>query len=306
MAISPTSEQMTRLSLVGYLLRDAEEQARQPPPLCSLALLSIHDAVEMFLDVAAEATSAPVSKRRDFKEYWQVFAALDPPIRLPMQRAMDKLNTARVGLKHHGQRTTLDQIHQHLFAAEEFLDEACSLCFGLPLSDVSLVALIKSDRVRELLSTAATAMQEGDLEEALVNIAIAFATGSASVYRRLHLSSLGFTPSLSSFAFGGDPSLAAAIGHATIPIKEAIGKLAEDYGRAISLVSLGIDLRDYELFRSLTPVVHFFGNGRYSPEWMHVATREKSNVQWCVDFVIDFMLRFESREERPISTRSPP
>jgi hypothetical protein len=306
MPINATSEQMTRLSLVGYLLRDAQEKATRPPPLCSLSLLSMHDAIEMFLDVAAEAVSAPISKRRDFKEYWQVFSNLDPPISLPMQRSMEKLNMARVGLKHHGHRTTADQINNHLIAAKSFLDEATNLCFGVSLSEISLVELIKSDKVRALLSASTTAMQNSNYAEALENAALAFAIGSARVYRRLHLSFMGFGSSLTSLAYGMDAELAGAIEHATVPIKEAINRLAEDYGRAISLVSLGVDLRDYELFQSLTPVVHLFpGGSHHAAQWMHESTQEEVKAQWCVDFVIDFMLRLESREEQPASIRHP-
>ena len=118
-----TQEQLTRLSLVRYLLRQAEAQTEQPSPLRYLALLSLHDAAEMFLDVAAEHLKLPGS-RRDFRDYWRLFQDGSPPITLPMERSMDKLNRARVALKHHGQLPNDSQLLNHLFTVRNFLEEA--------------------------------------------------------------------------------------------------------------------------------------------------------------------------------------
>src|ERR1700730_1790685 len=103
MSAKPSQEQLTRLSLTRYLVNQAEQQISQPSPLRCIGLLSLHDAVEILLDTAAEATGAP-SRGREFKDYWRSLADANPPVALPMQRAMEKINRARVNLKHHGQR----------------------------------------------------------------------------------------------------------------------------------------------------------------------------------------------------------
>src|SRR5260370_5551434 len=108
--MTPTPEQLIRLSLVRYLLQQAETQAAQPTPLYALAILPAHDALEMFLDVAAEALNAPPAKTPALRDYWDRFKQATPPVELPMQRAIDKLNRCRVALKHHGQRASDDQI----------------------------------------------------------------------------------------------------------------------------------------------------------------------------------------------------
>jgi hypothetical protein len=54
---TPSPEHLTRLSLTRCLLQQAEQQIALPAPRQCLALLSLHDAIEMFLDTAAEAAS---------------------------------------------------------------------------------------------------------------------------------------------------------------------------------------------------------------------------------------------------------
>jgi hypothetical protein len=115
-----SQEQITRLSLVRYLLRQAESQASQPAPLRYLALLPLHDSIEMFLDVAAEHCMVPTN-RRDLREYWKLFGELSPPIPIPMERPIDKINRARVALKHHGQLPNDNQLQNYFATTEAFL-----------------------------------------------------------------------------------------------------------------------------------------------------------------------------------------
>jgi hypothetical protein len=107
MTLQLTSDQVTRLALARYLLKNAETQFKNPQPLCSLSLLSMHDAVEMILDVVAEAANTSIAAGRDFASYWKVLKNGSDPVHLPLERQMIRLNQARVALKHHGQRPCL-------------------------------------------------------------------------------------------------------------------------------------------------------------------------------------------------------
>jgi hypothetical protein len=102
MALQLTPDQITRLALAHYLLRNAETLVKNPQPFCSLALLSMHEAVEMVLDVVAEAANAPVSAGANFPNYWSALKSLADPVHLPLERQMNRLNRARVALKHYG------------------------------------------------------------------------------------------------------------------------------------------------------------------------------------------------------------
>jgi len=60
-----------RLSFVRYLYEVGVYQSRRPEPLCYSAILTLHDAVELFMDLAAlhlDMTKEP----RQFMGYWDI------------------------------------------------------------------------------------------------------------------------------------------------------------------------------------------------------------------------------------------
>ena len=91
---------MRRLTIVKYLHTQAREQERKGGPLAGLALLPLHDAVELFLQVAAETHHLTLRKSVDFIEYWTEFSNADRPLRY--QQQMRRFNNARVEVKHRG------------------------------------------------------------------------------------------------------------------------------------------------------------------------------------------------------------
>ena len=68
---------MRRLTIIKYLHTQALEQERKGGPLAGLALLPLHDAVELFLQVAAETHHLTLRKSVDFIEYWTEFSNAD-------------------------------------------------------------------------------------------------------------------------------------------------------------------------------------------------------------------------------------
>jgi hypothetical protein len=66
---------MQRLAFIRYLYSSAVEQSRQPEPVAALAVLSLHDAVELVLHLAAEHTNANLGKKPEFNEYFGVINA---------------------------------------------------------------------------------------------------------------------------------------------------------------------------------------------------------------------------------------
>jgi hypothetical protein len=69
MTFQLSSDQVTRLALARYLLQHAETVIKHPQPLCSVALLSMHDGIEMVLDLLAEAANASIATGREFARW---------------------------------------------------------------------------------------------------------------------------------------------------------------------------------------------------------------------------------------------
>ncbi|HBX87013.1 MAG TPA: hypothetical protein DEG09_00170 [Marinilabiliaceae bacterium] len=92
---------MQRLAFIKYLYTVAVEQSKQPEPLSSSSILSFHNSIELFLQLASEYLDVG-SKSPGFMDYWEL---LEPKLTeggLTQKESMRRLNKARVALKHHG------------------------------------------------------------------------------------------------------------------------------------------------------------------------------------------------------------
>jgi len=161
------------------------------------------------------------------------------------------------------------------------------LCLDIAIEDVSLVALIRDQPARELIERALKRLDAGDLREALDDAAAAYARRFAYARRRLHI------PFWDS-GLGGFDINSAVRDQVRRSVERVLEGISRHYDTAIGLVSLGIDLRDYDRFRSLTPIVHLFSGGAVQTEWMQKQLPAKDQARWCIDFVINFVLALET------------
>jgi hypothetical protein len=178
MTLQLSPDHVTRLALARYLLQHAGTLIEKPPPLCSLALLSMHDAIEMVLDVLAETADVAIPLRTNFNEYWTLLLKDPNRVYLSLERPIKRLNVARVALKHHGHRPAGDQLIAHLDNAVAFIEDVCDKNFDLALSDISMVELIKNDRVRNSLKEAQEAISRKGLQTAFMKAGLGLKYGS--------------------------------------------------------------------------------------------------------------------------------
>jgi len=110
-------------------------------PLSVAAILTFHDAVELWLYLASEFLDADLGKRQDLMQYWEVLGQkLDRP--LPGKQGMKRLNEARVTLKHYGVMPSTAEVRGFREATGSFLQEATSLVFRLSFTEVSAIDLV--------------------------------------------------------------------------------------------------------------------------------------------------------------------
>ena len=165
---------MRRLAIVKYLHTQALEQERKGGPLAGLALLPFHDAVELFLQVAAETHSLTMTsqQRTEFMAYWHAFSKASLP--LPYEPQMRHFNDARVAVKHKGLLPIQQQIEEFRSVVTAFLTDATPKVFQTEFDSISLSSLVRSDDVRSSLQAAETATEAGQFGEALEQAAKAF------------------------------------------------------------------------------------------------------------------------------------
>jgi len=96
------------LLLSKAMLEAGEAVARAQGPFdSSIGLLLLHDAVECALHITATQAGSPSVKIGAFADYWKAIADL------PMKIEMDRMNRARVDLKHHMNTPDRDDVEEH-------------------------------------------------------------------------------------------------------------------------------------------------------------------------------------------------
>lgn len=280
-----------RLAFIKYLYKVAVEQSQRPEPLCSASILTFHDAIELFLQLASEYLDVGKGQP-SFLEYWEILASKLPAG--PTQKeSIRRLNRARVALKHHGTLPSKLDIEAFRASATKFFEENTPLIFDIKFSEISLIELIQCEETKNNLKESAQLLEQNKIEESLDKVALAFAQ-LIDDYESRKRGQLGRSPFffgesltfLSSFFMGIDRRQVGKLADFIDKVKESVEALQN----AVKILSLGIDYRRYSKFRLLTPSISRTIDGTYHIHRIQYGSKgipTVEDVQFCIDFVIE-------------------
>ncbi len=286
-----SKDTIQRLAFIKYLLNVAVGQSRQPEPLAAAAILTFHDSIEFFLQLACEHLNAPTKTNTSFMEYWEI---LKPKISGdgPTQKeAMKRLNKSRVSLKHHGILPTKLDVEAYRASVRNFFEDNTSLVFGVELENISMVNLVRYEAVKTRLEQAKVFKEDSELEKAMVEIAIAFKQ-LVDCYETPKQHKYGSSP----FSFKGE-SVFIDTDYMGSHFEEVVCYVDDSLAcmqDAIKILSFGLDYRKYARFQLLIPeVFQRRGNEGYG----HRITREGGasieDYKFCHNFVIESALHLQ-------------
>lgn len=279
-----------RLAFVKFLYSLGLNQSKAAEPYCSASLLTFHNSVELYLQVACEFVDAG-GQQPNFMQYWELIAAkLPDEIELTQKESMRRLNKARVELKHRG--TLPSKLDLELFRATTtaFLYENTPIIFSEKFDEISLVEFVDPDEAKDQLKLAYKNIENQDLDKAIDSIALAFEL-MLFEYEERKKTRYGRSP----FFFGEDFTFHNSffmrvdnsnLGEFIDKTKESIEKMQQ----AIKILALGLDYRRYSRFKMHMPSISRSlagtytitrGNRSFSPEMT------KEDVIFCIEFVIE-------------------
>jgi hypothetical protein len=169
----PDKSTIERLSFIKFLYGLGVEQSKAAEPMNAASLLTLHDSVELFLQLASECLDIG-KKGMNFLEYWDVLSRKLPDEGLTQREAMRRLNHARVALKHHGTRPSRSDVEAFRVTATTFFAENTHRVFGVPFESISLIDLVAYEVVRTTLEQAQQQISEGRFKDALSSCRLAF------------------------------------------------------------------------------------------------------------------------------------
>jgi hypothetical protein len=281
-------QEVKRLALIRFLYTQGVEQATRPQPLCSQALLSYQDAVEMFLQLAAEHLNVSLEPFVPFDEYFTKIQKVTR-VELPSRRAMHRMNKSRVNLKHYGSIPSTSDLEQFRADVTTFLTDATQMVFAADFASLDMIDLVTQQSTLERLREADVSAAQGKYQLALMQLHVEF-DRMLDDYADRKRNANGVSPYKwwppQRTRFGNFDSKSAA--QADVAVVAAI----VDMQRALRVLAMGLDYQRYTRFELLTPLVPMGIEGgrlRYGPI-PEAFTIGDDEYEFCRQFVIEAAL----------------
>lgn len=294
------------LATVRYLYDLGVQHSRQSGLRQSAAILTFHDAVEMFLVLGLQHHDSYRGGHYNFPDYWTELANATPPVLVTQQSTMATMSRTRANFKHHAippARTVIEEARVHV---RDFLEENTATVFGVKFDEVRLSMLVQgSQETRRHLEAAEHAMTAGQYDDAIGEIAYALHTLLTEYQQRvvkrdgtrrgLRLNRVFVSPV---FGVLRGPSVAGGMPYAS----DDLARFANDAGEAIHelqvavrVLGLGLDFGRWARFMSLAPAIHDFGGGQLNRTEWHRENEPPTlkECEFCYEFVIDSALHLQ-------------
>jgi hypothetical protein len=277
------------------------QQSSLAEPIRFAALLTMHDAIELFLCIAAEHLDVSKKELR-FMEYWDVL-----PSKLTQKEAMRRLNQARVDFKHHGLIPSNIDFEGFRVTTALFLEENTLTVFGRQFDSISLVDLliVECGAARDNLHNAERQLDE-NTTDAVASCKIAFEQ-ILNEHGRKRKALLGphWQRNIEGVRYlARHGTIRQLKQHAGVddPLRnfiEIIVRAVESVEDRVQLLSLGIDGQKYSDFESITPPIRKSGSDYrvdYRGPRPQLPVITKSKAKWCIDFVIEVALNLQGAD----------
>jgi hypothetical protein len=281
---------MRRLAFIKAVYTSSVAQSYQPEPLSSMSILSFHDSVELFLQLSSEHIGVSKKERLAFLEYWRVISDKMKEGELLQKEAMSRLNKSRVALKHHGTLPSKLDLEAFRASATNFFEDNTQLIFNIPFSKISLIELVQPEEVKNFLAKASNFLEDNNIQKALREIALSFASLILSFESNKEASFFS-----SPFQHGKDLShidvdLPESLQSGDNDLRDYMYQITETVKAlqdATKILTIGIDYRKYGRFKYFMPNVAMFPDKYYVTGTRGSEACTIEDARFCLNFVIE-------------------
>lgn len=288
-----------RLSYIKYLYLKGVEQSRQAEVVAGFSILAFHDAVEMFLMLVYEHLDCDKAKnRKTFDEYLGSIPGIT------MKESVKSLNNCRISLKHHGLLPANKEIEKHRINTHSFLQENTSTLLKLDFDKISLIDLVSFEECKQYLQKAQEELSNKKWFNCIVEAKKAFNSmldeyeaGKKDWYNSIF--NIGIKPRDSYKDFIRDNCKNNRNWYEIW--FEDVDKTINALRDTVKIISMGIDYKQYALFKTITPEIWRTADGSFKVMEVesHFNDRINANQElcdFCINFVIDCAVKFKESD----------
>lgn len=268
-----------RLALVRHLYDLGCEQSKQPEPLCAISILTLHDAVELFLEAAGRHLSIKTTSNIQFSAYWGKLGPKLPDGVLPLQNSMNHLNVARRQFKHDGIPPARDEIERIRGTVTSFFEESTPLIFGVSFGSVSMLDLVNDIEVKACLMRGEERMDENDMEGAMQEFALAY----HHVWGKLSSKPTDFLRQMENHG----------------PAFSLLANVMLNIAHRVDELTFGIDRVRHARFQSLVPSVTVSPDGTSQFQWLAPKPKPTPEAcRFCMNHVVETAIQIQRLSTR--------
>lgn len=269
------------VSAKGVLLRAEQHLKRRNDVDVSVALLLMHDAVELLMLAALDHVQAPANKRREFLDFWPEIKKMGLP-EAPDFIPMDSLNRLRVALKHSGIIPNFDNVRGLFPRTKGFFENVLKLYCSINYEEVALFEAIPNEEVKTFIRSAQNKFATGDKTDAMVELAKA--TLALERPRRSHVPRL---------AAPKTPSINRELREAGFDrYLQQLHSFLEGSAAMTNAQTFGYNPFDYQAFKGVLPAVVVSLGGTYQAQlWHTYDDLSKEDFDVLMSFFVDLSLK---------------
>jgi hypothetical protein len=293
-----TEQIIQRLTIVKYLYKIGVEQSYQSEAISFFSILSFHDCIDMYLNLAAEKIGIERKKGEKifFINYWDKIPSLT------LRESMSKLNDRRNNLKHKGLIPAKIDIEISRVNTADFFEQNTPVIFGLNFNEVSLFSLIKFESSKSYLQKAQENLDSNKTKECIEEVTKAFHEllyeykENKRGYGREYNTHFNFIDQIRFSTSRYNSSDERIAGEVDRKLAEVVKQINSNFGyvnKAMEVISLGVDYKKYAKFQILTPNAYRFTDGRYRMEIVGEKNWTKENCQFLIDFVVESAFKLQ-------------
>lgn len=312
-----SADKTERLIFVKYLLGQSEHQKGLERPVSSTAILTLHDLVECFLQLAYEhlTQKSKLNGNNILDTYSEELnKILSPKGELLINKAFIKrLNELRNQLKHATifiDKKNIDNLHAE---TEIFLIDFTTIFFQIAFSEISILNLLSNEIIRDQLIDAENQIKLSEYKNAIISIGKAFyeyeqmateikGKQGYNLVKTYH-SRVDYTR-VYHYSIGGK-DLDSNLQRGLEDVAKDINEIKNDIITMRKVQLLNVDTRKYLAFKDIMPHVskvqrhenNLFFYEYFIPQADKIdnKTYTSEQVKFCFDFVVDSIFNFQDR-----------
>lgn len=305
-----SADKIERLVFVKFLLKQAEASKELDKPLSSTTVLTLHDAIECFLQLSYEQLTgkAKLSGNQILENYTEKINETLVSQGKPLinKAFIKRINELRNQLKHASIFIDKKNIQNLFSETEMFFTDFAFTIFNLDFTEISLTELISNKEIRKHLVQAEEELKNKNFQESMFCIGKAFyeleylGTRVIGGFGENILSKHHIVDYLIKYRTrigGGEPD--SLLKENLKEIAKDINRLQDDLHDLKKVISLSAALKKYKKFRNIMPYVTKIIQGKTGEVGYWMPDKEKGNkieytidqVKFCFDFVTETSLR---------------